>query len=131
MTKNESYQRMKVHLEMLAADLEGRVGAEECGTIAAGDVVQLRPDVSEVLGGTLLRVTRVGPYRIEGYLLTAHRGGCREAWYGFPPSCVVRMGSIPFPESAWSRRVFERGPAETQKALDAMPQATEGGSDGH
>ncbi len=115
MTKTELFHLIRSHLDILeACDRSGP------GAIAAGDVVQLKPDADPVFGGMLLRVTRTNAHRIEGYLLTPHRGGCRDAWYRFPPSCVSQIGRLLYPEAAWGFRPAFAERKEVQRELSLL-----------
>jgi hypothetical protein len=70
------------------------------------DVVQIRRDADEVMGGMLLRVCRTTKPSVEGYLLAPHRCGGREAWYKYSPSQIVKIGRVRFKEAEWG---FGRG----------------------
>lgn len=98
-----------LHILRTNIDLLETLASAGAPPIAAGDLAQIRPDADDTFGGTLFRATAVtNHHRVRGYLLTAHRGACREAWLSFPPSSLQRIGPVPFEESTWSLRTFER-----------------------
>jgi len=93
---------LKSHIETLIGLFPGAppVGFEP------GELVQLKPTADDVLGGTLLRVEQSDRTTLRGYLLCAHRGGGREAWWRAHQCDVDKVGRLKWPESEFSLRPF-------------------------
>jgi hypothetical protein len=84
--------------------LDDLIKSPHPGELRPGDVVQIRPGADAVFGGLLLMVQRIGPAKIEGYLLRPHRGGCREAWTRATPPEVEYVGTPLSAVSPWGLR---------------------------
>jgi hypothetical protein len=93
-------------LRALLMHLEAAIPPAAGDELQPGDVVQLRPDTDVVFGGMMLRVTRVTKWSIEGYLLSPHRCGSKEAWHRYTPGQVTRIGRTLYQEADWG---FGRG----------------------
>ena len=98
-------RQIAAELRALADQLDPLPEAS-AGPLAPGDLVQLRPDANPTWGGMLARVTRRTPYEVRGYLLTPHRGGCREAWLRLRPPLVVRVGREVYEQPEWGMRKY-------------------------
>jgi hypothetical protein len=72
--------------------------------IEPGDLVQIKPAADKIFGGMIMRVTRVRPDRIEGYLLRPHRSGWREAWHHHTAPELVHIGRVIHAEPEWGFR---------------------------
>lgn len=121
MTTAQLLHLIRTHLKQLPTK-----SADTPAAIAPGDIVQLKPDADPTFGGMLLRVTTSTAHRVEGYFLTPHRTGCREAWYRFPHSCVSPIGSLVHPEAAWSfRGLGAAAPCPTCSEALQQPQRKE------
>jgi hypothetical protein len=69
------------------------------GTLAPGDVVQLRPGADSHWQTSLFLVCAIREDGgISGQILRPHRSGSREAWYTYRPPEVARIGRAPYPE---------------------------------
>lgn len=93
-------------LRNLLTLLEAAIPPAEGEELRPGDVVQLRRDTDPVFGGMMLRVTKVTKWRVEGYLLSPHRCGSKEAWHKYTPGQVTRIGRLLYQEAEWG---FGRG----------------------
>lgn len=99
---NGSVLALLQHAQRLAAHLAPAAdpAAEPLHT---GDIAQLRLDADPCWGGMLIRICQTG-WRLRGYLLVPHRGGCRDAWCSLKACELVRIGALPYPEAAWGFR---------------------------
>jgi len=82
-------------------------GAED---FRPGDVVQLRPHACRTFGGMLAVVCQASPYELRGFLLTPHRGGCRDAWLRWRAGDLDLIGRTTWPDPEFAHRCPDRGP---------------------
>src|SRR5262249_34764283 len=102
---------VSMHLSTLEIDLltslltraRDEASSPSLGKIRVGDIVQIQPGIDETWETSLLQVGAIDGYRIRGTILRPHRGGCREAWYSYPPGAISRVGHAPF--AAPSQRI--------------------------
>lgn len=75
-------------------------------TIAAGDLVQLRPGADATWETSLLLVHQVAGDQLRGAIMRPHRGGCREAWAKYSTAEVERVGRVTYAEPAADIRAW-------------------------
>lgn len=75
-------------------------------TLQPGDLAQIKPAADKVFGGMVIRVTRVLPGKVEGYLLRPHRCGVKIGWHHHTAPELDRVGRIVHPEAKWGFQGF-------------------------
>ena len=84
---------------LVRARASARIAAEAGAyAIKVGDLVQLRPGADQTWDTSFLSVARVRDGEIRGTILRPHRGGWKDAHYGYSPPEVAWVGHAPFPE---------------------------------
>lgn len=117
----EQFRDLKRFLDLLEIaydQAEPKVQGEKVETIAAGDIVQIRPSADSAFGGLVFRVGKFDGWKLQGYFLVPHRGGYQEAWQQFKPCEVGKIGTLKWPEAEWG---LCREESERRRLLWADP----------
>lgn len=88
-------------LSQLESDLTGQSRTQQ-----ANQIVQLRTDRHATFGGALFRIRKAERGVLTGYLLVPHRAGMRIKLHS---SDVTPVGTLAWPEPAWSYNVYGAG----------------------
>ena len=80
---------------------------DEIPKVDSREIVQLKSTADPVFGGLLLRVKEWLPDAVRGYLLVAHRGGCREAWWTAKHCQIEPIGRLKSPEAEFGFHAFK------------------------
>lgn len=85
-------------------------------------IVQLKSTADPVFGGLLLRVKEWLPDAVRGYLLVAHRGGCRQAWWTAKHCQIEPIGRLKSPEAEFGFHAY-RWARKGDKVRDLWTEA--------
>ena len=86
------------------------------------EIVQLKSTADPIFGGLLLRVKKRLPDAVRGYLMVAHRGGCREAWWTAKHCQIEPIGRLKSPEAEFGFHAF-RWTRDGDKVIDLWQSA--------
>ena len=101
------FDTLKKYVNLIEETMIDGSGTQSVETPSAAEIVQLKTSADPVFGGLLLRVKQRLRDSVRGYLLVAHRGGCREAWHTAKTCEINSIGQLTWPEADFNFRSFQ------------------------